>query len=356
MDMPTAGDRMQRIAMLLTLLALCLPLAAGESPRQLHVYTWADYFDSGVINDFQKQYDCDVVLDYFDSNELLLKAMEMAPDGYDVLTPSSYMCAILHRRGLLRDLDLSLLPNARHLDDDAITTADDPEFRYSIPYTRTVTGIGYNAKEVHAGALGSWDIFDKTAYSGRMALLTDMRECLGAALKMLGHSLNSTDPDELAAAGEVVRDWKRVVALFDVEEGKAGLIDGRFVIAQNYNGDMMQAMADNPDLGFFVPKEGSSVTIDDFVISSGTAIPDLAHAFINHMLDPEMARRNMESVFYYMPNAAALERLDPWLRDHPAFAVPEEVLERCEVIREVGQFNARYEKVWNRIVDNPRAH
>lgn len=334
---------------LILALAFFVAFGAQGGERVLHIYTWADYFDSRALDQFQKKYDCSVVLDIFDSNEVLFKTLQVDRGSFDVLTPSSYMAGILDRNGYLADLDHSLLPNLEHLTPDAADMGEDGAMRFSVPYTRTTTGIGYNKKYVPESLRGSWKIFDNAAAIGKGALLTDMRECLGAALKLLGYSLNSTDPDEIREAGEVVRRWRRGVEMHDSEAGKAGLVDGKFVFVQNYNGDMLQAMMDDGDLGFFVPGEGSSVTTDEFAIAADSPMKELAHAFINHMLDPDVARLNMESIFYYMPNATALENLPEEIRGSPAFSIDPDALGKSEVIREVGDANAIYERVWEEV-------
>jgi len=325
---------------------LALPAGSYAGERVLHIFSWADYFDSTVVDRFQKKYDCTVIIDIFDSNEILYKALQVDRGSYDVLTPSSYMTAMLYRDGYLARLDHSLLPNLKHLTPDAAALGDDPTMFFSIPYARTVTGVGYNKKRIPASVIGSWDIFDRAPAQAKIAFLTDMRECLGAALKSLGCSLNSTDAEEIAAAGRVVARWKRRIDLFDAERGKEGLMDGKYALALHYNGDMFQAMAENPDLDFFIPREGSAITTDEFVVAVDSPLQDLAHAFINHMLDPEMARQNMESIRYYMPNAAALRDLPPELLDSPAFSVSQEVLEKCETILDVGEANRVYERAW----------
>ncbi len=219
--------------------------------------------------------------------------------------------------------------------------------RYSVPYTRTVTGVGYNRDVVKPEDLGSWDIFANTAYARRMTMLNDMRETIGAALKYLGYSLNTTDEAELAAAGDVLQVWKRNLAKFDVDEAKMGLGSGEFHVIHGYNGDVALIMEEVPEIDFFIPKEGSSVASDDFVIAAGTPSADLAHAFINHLLDPEVARINMESIRYFMPNPAAVAELDPDLRENNAFNVDDAVLEKCEVIRDLGEDNAKYIRIWD---------
>ena len=323
--------------------------AAGERPRTLHVYTWSDYFDSEVLHQFEVDNNCQVAVDYFDSNESMYAKLKAGGGGYDVITPSSYMSAVMRKQGMLMDLDHALVPNLDNMDRNFTSLTEDPDMTYSVPYTRTVTGVGYDSRRVKKEDLGGWDIFGRTSYSRRMTMLNDMREAIGAALKYLGYSLNTVDENELAQAGEVLVGWKRNLAKFDVDEAKIGLATGEFLAIQGYNGDVALIMEENAGVDFYIPREGSSLASDDFVVAADSPNAALAHAFINHMLDPEIAAMNMESIRYYMPNPAAVDMLDDELRNNHAFNVEEEMLEKCEVIRDLGADNAKYVKVWDRV-------
>lgn len=325
------------------------PLAAGERTRVLHVYTWSDYFDSEVLHDFEVKTKCHVAVDYFDSNESMYAKIKAGGGGYDIITPSSYMSAVMEKQGMLVPLNHSLIPNLDNMDKNFTKHTEDPDMRYSVPYTRTVSGVGYDSRRVAAADLGSWDIFGRTAYSRRMTMLNDMRETIGAALKYLGYSLNTTNEKELDEAGEVLKGWKKNLAKFDVDEAKIGLGAGEFLAVHAYNGDVALIMEENPDVDFYIPKEGSSLASDDFVIAVDSPNVDLAHAFIDHMLDPEVAVANMESIRYFMPNPAAVAMLDEELRENRAFNVEEEVMEKCEVIRDLGADNAKYVRIWDRV-------
>ncbi len=327
--------------------ALAASAHAGE--RVLYLYTWSDYFDSDVIYRFEQENNCHVAIDYFDSNEAMYAKLRAGGGGYDLITPSSYMSSVMQRQGMLRALDHALLPNLGNMDRNFLRFTEDPAMAYSVPYTRTVTGVGYDAERVDAADLGGWDIFGKTAYATRMTMLNDMREAIGAALKHLGHSLNTTDEKELAAAGDVLAGWKRQLAKFDVDEAKIGLAAGEFFAIQGYNGDVALVMEENPAISFYIPEEGSSLASDDFVIAADSPNVELAHAFINHMLEPEIAAVNMESVRYYMPNPKAVSMLGDDIRTNRAFNVDESVMQKCEVIRDLGEENAKYAKVWDRV-------
>ncbi len=332
-------------------LALCVLTAASAlaGERVLHVYTWSDYFDSEVIADFERANNCRVFIDYFDSNESMYAKLKAGGGGYDVITPSSYMSAVMRSQGMLVDLDHALLPNLRYMDKNFTRLTEDPAMAYSVPYTRTVSGVGYDTKRVNPADLGTWDIFANGAYAKRMTMLNDMRETIGAALKHLGFSLNTTDRDQLRQAGDVVIAWKRNLAKFDVDEAKIGLASGEFIVIHGYNGDVALVMDENPDISFYIPAEGSSLASDDFVIASDSPSVDLAHAFINHMMDPDIALANMESIRYFMPNTDAAARLPADLAENPAFNVPDAIVEKCEVIRDLGEDNQAYIQVWDRI-------
>lgn len=268
--------------------------------------------------------------------------------GHDLVTPSSYMSAVMHKQGMLLPIDHSRLPNIGHIDDSFAALAEDKDMAYSVPYTRTVSGIGYNRARL--GELPpTWDIFSRTDLAKRMTMLNDMREAIGAALKFLGYSINTRDEKELTAAGEILLRWKRNLAKFEVDEAKIGLGSGEFLAIQGYNGDIALIMQENEDIAFYVPSEGASATFDDFAILADAKNPELAHAFINFFLDPANAADNMEGIRYYMPNRDAMEMVSEELRDSPAFHIDDATLAKCEVIRDLGADNAKYVKIWDRI-------
>ncbi len=330
-------------------LFMCCTALAMAGEQTLHIYTWSDYFDPDVLYEFESRFKCRVQVDYFDSNEAMYAKIKAGGGGYDVITPSSYMSALMRAQDMLSFLDHDKLPNLENIDKAFLAFTGDEAMRYSVPYTRTVTGVGYDTRKAEAADLGSWSIFGNARFANRMTMLNDIREGLGAALKYLGYSLNSVDAAEVEMAGEQLVLWKRNLAKFDVDEAKIGLGAGEFIVVQGYNGDIALVMEENPHIGFYVPKEGSSLAADDFVVPVGAGNPDLAHAFINYMMDPEVALANMEGIHYYMPNPEALERLPVELKENPAFFVDDAVVAKCEVIRDLGEFNAVYARTWDKV-------
>lgn len=324
---------------------LCAARAvAGESV--LSVYTWEDYFSPRAVAEFEKRFGCKVELDYYESNETMIESLKSG-GGYDVMTPSGYGSYYLHAHGKLLLLDHSLLPNIKNIQKGSSTLTHDKDMRYSVPYTATITGVAYNTDMVPADAVGSWAIFGDARLSKKMTMLNDTREVLGAALKYLGFSINSTVPEQVREAGEVVRGWKNNLAMFSVDEAREGLASGRFAAIQTYNGDFAQIQNDHPELAFFVPREGSAVNSDQFVIGHDTENSELAHAFINFFLEPAIAAMNMEDVRYFMPNAPALELLGD---KNPAFDIPLEIQEKSEVVHTLDDARELYDQVWEEVL------
>ncbi|GMV40811.1 MAG: spermidine/putrescine ABC transporter [Myxococcales bacterium] len=320
----------------------------GAGKRQLHVYNWADYMDPAVIAQFEKENDCEVVVDTFDSNEAMYARIKAGATGYDVVFPTSYMAAVMQAQGMLVTLDPGALPNLRHVDRSFTALTEDPEMRHSVPYLVSVTGIGYDAKKL--GDLEpSWGVFGRADLAGRMTMLNDMREAIGAALKFLGYSYNSTNPEELARAKELLLSWKPNLARFDVDEAKRGLGSGEFQVVHGYNGDILQVIEENDAIAFTVPREGTAIASDNMAILKGAPEPALAHAFIDFLLRPDIAAKNMEHVQYRAPNVEAVKLVSQELRENPAVFLDPEILGKSEMIRDLGANNKLYTEVWDAV-------
>lgn len=329
------------------LLAL-LPSGCSRSVPQLNVYTWADYFKPELIQRFEQENGCRVVIDTFDSNEAMYAKLRAGGGGYDVITPSSYMVHIMQRQGLLQPLQRDRLPNLSHVDPDYLKIALDPKMEHSVPYMLSVTGLAYLKSKV-ADFQPTWAMLDRQDLAGRITMLNDMRETLGAALKFLGYSINTRDEAELAAARDVVIRWKKNLAKFESEQFKTGLASGEFLLVHGYSGDILQVQSENEDIAFAVPREGTSIACDDLVIPKDAVDVELAHAFINFLCDPQVAAENTEFITYLAPNKDCYPLLPAEIRNNPAVFVPAEIKARSEVIDDLGADNAKYTKVWDQV-------
>ncbi|MDD3275729.1 MAG: spermidine/putrescine ABC transporter substrate-binding protein [Kiritimatiellales bacterium] len=340
---------MKKMTMILSGL-LCAILLSGcsDSRPVLNIYNWADYMNPDVLKKFEKQYSCRVVLDTFDSNEAMYAKLKAGAQGYDLIFPTSYMVGIMKEQGMLQPLKHDLIPNLGNVDRKYLALTEDPQMEYSVPYMISITGIGYN--KTRLGELEpTWNLFAKPEVAKRCTLLNDMRESIGAALKSLGYSLNSTNDDELAVAQQVLVGWKKNIAKFEVEEALRGLASAEFLLVHAYNGDILQAMDENEDLDFLVPADGTSIASDDMVIPANSDQVELAHAFINFIHDPANSAENMEYVYYLSPNVEGQKLVSQEFRDNPAIFIDPAVIAKSEVIRDLGADNDKYTRVWDAV-------
>jgi spermidine/putrescine transport system substrate-binding protein len=339
------------------LLPLAAVAAAGAETapklaKTLYLFNWADYINPEVLKDFEKEFGVRVIEDRFASNEdLIAKLAAAGGGGYDVAVPSDYAVRILARQGLLTPLNHANLPNLKYLETRFRHPAYDPSLRYAVPYLWGVTGLGYSRKATSmAGPPTSWDdVFnpDKLKrYRGRVSMLNDMREVIGAALIYLGHSPNTTDPSALAAAKRVLLAQKPFLAKYDSEAYEDSLAAGETVIAHGWSGEIFLAQKNNPDIAFAVPKEGTFLFVDNLVIPKGARSPYTAEVFINYLLRPEVAAKNAAFLRYPTPNEAALTLIDPKL-EGPRFRVPKGV--RLYSIEDLGQAGRLYEQLWTEL-------
>ena len=327
---------------------LCGLTGCGKATPVLSLYTWSDYIKPELVKRFEREHGCRVVLDTFESNEAMYAKLKAGASGYDLLTPSSYMVSLMNAQGMLRRLDHALLPNLVHVDPDYLAIAVDKAMDHSVPYMLVVSGIAYLEGRVK-DVVPSWRMFGRTDLAGRMTMFNDMRETIGAALKTLGHSINSTDPAELAAAESLLLEWKENIAKFENEQYKIGLASGEFLLVHAWNGDIFQVRKENPDVRFFVPEEGTIISCDDLVIPSDAREPGLAHAFINFLHDPAVAAENTVAIYYLCPNKDSYPLLPAEIRDNPGIFISPKIRAKSEVIADIGAENALYIKVWDRL-------
>lgn len=332
------------------ILTLLFAVTALHSPaaETLHVYNWADYIHPDLVARFEKEHDCRVVIDTFDSNEAMYARLKAGAGGYDLIFPTSYMVKVMHAEGLLLPLDHAQLPNLGNIDPAVLQKVYDSKMEHSVPYTLGYAVIAYRKDKVQE-VPASWSVFALSDLKKRMTLLDDMRETIGAALKHLGYSLNSRDEKQLAAARDLVIQWKRNLAKFDNEGYKSGVDSGEFLVVQGYSGDLWQVAQENEKVAIALPKEGTSIGCDQMVIPKSAPHPNLAHAFINFLLDAKVSAENMENIGYLCPNAAGLKHVSEEFLTNPAITMPEEIRAKCEVIEDLGQDLAKYTKVWDEI-------
>ncbi len=330
-------------------LSALLLSSCGEKRPELHLFTWDDYLNPELITQFEEQHGCRLVIDIFDSNESMLAKLKAGATGYDVLVPTSYMVKVLARDGMIVELDKSKLPNLKHVDPDYLTNlAFDKEMKWSVPYMLAPTGIAYVSDRVES-IEPTWRVFERADLKGRMTMLNDSRETIGAALKTLGFRINTIDPAQIAQARDLVIQWKKNLAKFESDQYDSGLASAEFFLSQAYAGDAFQAQEDNEKIDFILPAEGTSVACDDLVISKNAPNPELAYAFINFLTDPANAAANMEYIYYLAPNKSAYDLVSKEFRENDAIFLDAATMKKCEVIDDLGENNKLYNEAWDLI-------
>jgi len=258
---------------------------------------------------------------------------------------------VMAKEGMLQPINKANIPNLKNVDPDFLANVSlDKEMKYSVPYMSGTTGIAYR-KDMVQDFESSWTAYARPDLAGRMTLLDDIREVLGAGLVTLGYSLNSTNEAEIEAAADLVISWKRNIARFDNEGYKAGVASKEFWVVQGYGGDVQQIIDENEDedIVYTLPKEGFSMWEDTVAIPIGADNVELAEKWINFLYDPEVAVANIEFNYYLCPNAAAYPLLSDEIKENEVVFVPKDKLAKGEQIVDVGEDLAKYNKAWSRV-------
>ncbi len=333
---------------------------AGPTPEptpvplaeELHVFNWAEYIDPEIYTDFEAEFGVHVVEDTFASNEDLLAKLQAGATGYDIIVPSDYMVEIMTELDMLAPLDHANIPNRSNLYPRFQSPPYDPDNTYCIPYQWGTTGIGYNSDEFEEPP-DSWAyLFDPDVagqFAGKMSMLNDSREAIGAALKYLGYSINSTDPDQLEEAKQLLLQQKEWVATYDSEQFEDLLMTGDTIIAHGWSGDFFMAAVEDERIWYAIPQEGAVVWADNLCIPKTSENKYTAELFINYLLRPEVAAKITNFTWYASPVQAAEEFIDAKVLEEPAIYPPLDVMERLEWIEDVGEATAIYDRIWTEV-------
>jgi spermidine/putrescine transport system permease protein len=334
-------------------LAVLLVFAIGgqsQKPKggELNVFIWSNYLPDSVISEFERRYDARLNIELYDSNEVLLARLQSGGASYDIIVPSDYMVTVLREQELLAELNRDLLTNVSNLDPQFVGLPFDPVNQYSLPYMWGTTGIAYRKDKI-AESIDSWEALWDRRYRDRIAMLDDVRETFGAALKRLGKSLNSADQNEIQAAAALLMEQKPLVKAYDSGGFDQMLLSGDAWIAQAYSGQIAKAIAENSAVAYVIPKEGCTIFVDNLCVTRNSPNKELAHEFINFVLEPGIAADIANGTGYSSVNLAGHALIRPELLMNEAAYPPREAIERCEFIRELGSVVSVYDRLWTEI-------
>lgn len=315
---------------------------------KLYVYNWANYVSNTTIPNFEKEFKLKVVYDNFSNNEELLAKLQTGVAGYDVIFPSDYMVGIMIQQGLLEELDMKNIPNFKNIGDRFKNPPFDPGNKYSIPYLWGTTGIGYNAEKI-TESIDSWKILWDEKYKGKISMLDDMRGLANAALKIFGYSINTIDPNQIKEAEDMLLKQKSLVRAYTSDNYIDFLISGDIWLAQGYSGDVFQAMKENKTIKYSIPSEGSDMWMDNMCIPKGSKNKETAEVFMNYLLRPEVSADVSNFSWYANPNDASHKFIKPEIMNNQSIYPPDEILNKCEFQRDVGEATKFYEQLYNKV-------
>jgi spermidine/putrescine transport system substrate-binding protein len=319
--------------------------------KELLFYTWVEYIDPDIKDQFEADCGVKVIETNFDSNETLLATLQAGGTGYDVIVPSDYMVQIMIEEGMLMKLDFNVITNAKNLDPLNTNQYFDPEQKYTVPYFWGTSGFAVDTNVV-TDYTDSWSmLFDPNSpYCGKISMLDDQRETLGAALMYLGYSINDTDPAHLEEAKNLLIEQSKCVKAYDSQTNDDLIVSGETVLAHIWTGDAI--LAGLPDSGgregivYVIPKEGCTIWQDNLAVPVGAPDPYTAMVFINYLNDPQIAAQNAEWVGYGTPNVASKEFIDPDVLANEGIYPPPDVAARLQWIEDVGNALELYDRVW----------
>ncbi|MBD6619813.1 spermidine/putrescine ABC transporter substrate-binding protein [Komarekiella sp. 'clone 1'] len=326
----------------------------SEQRDQLYIYTWTQYTDKQLLTTFSAQTGMKVLADVYDSNDVMLAKFQAGGgSSYSIIYPSDYMVQKMVDKGLLTEINHDRLVGLENLFPRFSNPSYDPNNRYSIPFNWGTTGLLYNSEKIK-DVPEDWEYLwqNQEQLNKRMTLLNDVREVMGAVLRMLGYSYNSQNEAEIKQAYEKLKVLKPAIAAFDTDAWQNQILAGDLLLAMCYSADAVRISQENPKLKYVIPRSGSSLWTDTIVIPKTAPNPSGAYAWINLILQPEVAAQISQRLSIATPNSAGFEQLPKQVKDNINLFPPDSLLENCERISPLEEFNEIYERYWTELTSS----
>ncbi|NEO83687.1 MAG: spermidine/putrescine ABC transporter substrate-binding protein [Spirulina sp. SIO3F2] len=336
-------------------LASVNPTPTRTSRNELYIYTWAGYTDDDLLQRFEETTGIRAIADVFDSNEAMLARLQASGGGgYSIIYPSDYMVQKMVELDFVQSLDPSKLVGMERLFERFVSPSYDPENHHSVPLSWGTTGLIYNRKLL-ADYPNDWDYLweHQAQLNKRFTLLNDVREVMGATLRSLGYSYNSDNPDEIRRAYEKLRRLKPAIASFSSDAWRNQILTGDLLVAMCYSSDAHEVMEENEDLAYVLPLSGSTVFVDTLAIPKTAPNPEGAYAWMNFMLQPEVAAEICKRLSFAVPNEVAFNSLAQELQDDPSLFPPDPAIGRCEGLMPLNDAaNELYDRYWTQLTSS----
>lgn len=316
-----------------------------EKPAKIVISNWDAYMPEDLLDNFTAETGIEVELALHATNEEIVGKLVAAEGrGFDVVFVTGQFADALANLGLLTEIDYGKLPNSKNLYDEV---SDISFTRYAVPYTWGTTGLCYRSDLVSFEPNSWYDLLDPPAeLEGKITMLQTDRWLLLPAQKALGFSANSTDPDEMAQVQELLIEAKKNLLAYDDTTFYSKLVSGEAYLVEAWDGWCNYGIAEDPNIKFVVPKEGSDLWVDTMVIPAASENKDAAYAFIDYVLRPEIGAWVVENILYKVPSEAVMSQIDPTLIEaFPNLGMtPGELLQQ-EPLEDVGEAQELYSRV-----------
>lgn len=316
---------------------------------ELHVFNWTDYIGKNTISSFESSADAEVTYDNYSSNEDLIAKLEAGGAHYDVIFPSAYAVEILRSKGLLSKLDHGKIANLEHVMEQFRSPAVDPTLENCVPYTWSTTGIGFNSSRITEEAARNWQVLFDPKYQDKILMLDDVRASMGMALRSLGFSANTSSSSEIDKARQLLIEQKPLVHVYTNSNIPQLLASGEVDLVYGWSGDILQASQKNEHIRYRIPDGGSLVYVDFMCVPRSARNRDLALAFINHVLEPEVSVDIAQTIRYPTTNQGAYEKADEETRKLWDILGGARDLSRFESVKNLGETVELYDRAWQEI-------
>ncbi|MCE7761450.1 extracellular solute-binding protein [Pseudomonas putida] len=350
------------------LLSSALLAAAVQAEERVNIANWSGYIADDTLAEFTRRTGIQTTYDLIDSNETTEAKLMTGNSGYDLVSPSNHFLPRLIKAGAIEELDRSKLPAWHNLDPKLmkILEASDPGNRYAIPYMWVTTGIGYNADRIKAifgstEVTQSWSLLFKPENIQKLsqcgvAFLDNPTQIISITLRTLGLDPHSEKPEDLKKAEAALLAVRPYISYFHQSKYVSDLANGNICVAIGFSGDVLQAMGsaqqagNGVNVGYSIPREGSTVAVDMVVMPKGAPHRENGYAYLNYLLEPKVIANISNTVKYPNGNAAALQYITPELRDNPAVYPPESVLDTLFPIKTLSPAGMRAStRLWTRV-------
>ncbi len=327
---------------------------SNSGKNQVVVYNYGDYIEPGLIEQFEEETGIKVVYDEFQTNEEMYPKVESGAVVYDVICAGEYTIEKMLANDMLQEINYDNIPNFKNIGAQYLKMCEtyDPGNKFSVPYTFGTLGIMYNTSMVST-EIDSWDDIWDATYSDNILMIKSLRDALAVGLLRNGNSINSTDDAELAAARDLLIEQKPLVQGYFVDQSRDKMIGNEAALAVVYSGEYMEAKAENPDIAYIVPEEGSNYWTDAWVIPKNAANKENAEKWIDFLCRAEVAATNFDYLWYPTPNVAAQELIEEEYINDTAIFPDQEILDRCEILLYLGtEMEQKYGDYWTEVLSH----